>query len=91
MKNRNLKRIAFTAIAGLFLTACGGGGGSSSSGTVTVFVPSCGTAADLGKSVAVDVTGKTIQKTVLGSEVRIWHSSDARKKACMIKGQAEII
>ena len=30
MKNSNIKQIAFMAVTGLFLSACGGGGGSDS-------------------------------------------------------------
>jgi len=92
---KNIKLIAFATVAGLFLSACGGGGGSSSGGgtppSTAVMVPSCGTAADQGLSVAKDVTGKTIKKVEVGAEVRIWHSPDGKKSACMIKGQAEII
>ena len=89
MKNRNLKLIAFTTISGLFLTACGGGGSSSAGGSTpppstAVMVPSCGTS-------VVDVTGKTIKKIENGAEVRIVHTPDAKKTACMIKGEAEII
>ncbi len=88
MRNKNLKRIAFTTVAGLFLTACGGGGGSSSGGgtppATAVMVPYCGT------SVA-DVTGKTIKKVEDGAVVKIVHTPDAKKTACMITGQAEII
>lgn len=95
MKNRYRKHITLTVFMGLFLNACGGGGGSSSSsistGTATLKVPSCGIAADLGKSVAEDVTGKTIQKMEDGAEVRIWHSPDARKLACMVSGEAAIV
>ncbi len=87
MNNRNLKLIAFTTVAGLFLTACGGGGSSSGGGTppsTAVMVPSCGT------SVA-EVTGKTIKKIEDGAVVKIVHTPDAKKTACMITGQAEII
>jgi len=87
MSNRNLKRIAFTTVAGLFLTACGGGGSSSGGGTppsTAVMVPSC-------ETTVADVTGKTIKKTEDGAVVRIVHTPDAKKTACMIKGRAEII
>jgi len=95
MKNTNIKQITFIAVTGLFLSACGGGGGSDFT-IVTppisdVKVPQCGTAADMGKAVAEDVTGKTIQKVETGAEVRIWHSPDATKLACMIIGEALII
>ena len=53
-------------------------------------VPQCGTAADLGKSDVIDVTGKTIKKVANGAEVRIWHDPDGTKSACMITGQATI-
>jgi hypothetical protein len=89
MKNITLKQIIFIAGAGFFLTACGGG--SSNDTPVAVKVPACGTAADLGKSVAIDVTGKTIKKVGIGAKVRIWHSSDENKSVCMIRGEAEII
>ena len=90
MKNSNIKQIAFTAVMGLFLSACG----SSSSTTTTVTitkVPSCGLAADMGKAVAKDVTGKTIKKIGDDAEVRIWHSPDSTKLACMITGEARIV
>lgn len=85
---KNIKLIAFATVAGLFLTACGGGGGSSSSGSTppatAVMVPSCVTG-------IANVTGKTIKKVENGAEVKIVHSSNSVKTACMIKGQAEII
>jgi len=85
MRNRNLKLIAFTTVAGLFLTACGGGGSHSGGGTpAAVMVPACGAA-------VADVTGKTIKKTEDGAVVKIVHTPTAKKTACMIKGQAEII
>ena len=96
MKNTNIKQIAFTAVTGLFLSACGGGGGSDFTidnppPVAEVKVPQCGTAADKGKALAEDVTGKTIQKVDDGAEVRIWHSPDATKLACMISGEALIV
>lgn len=94
MKNTNIKHIAFTAVMGLFLSACGGS--SSSTTTIAVVetkVPSCDEsgAADNGKSIAKDVTGKTIKKVGDGAEVRIWHTPDAIKLACMISGEAIIV
>ena len=80
---KNIKLIAFTAVAGLFLSACGGGS-SSSGGTPTVMVPSCGTG-------IANVTGKTIKKVQSGAIVKIIHSQNSTKTACMITGQAEII
>ena len=90
MKNTNIKQIAFTALTGLFLSACGGGGGSNFT-IAEVKVPQCGTAADMGKALAKDVTGKTIKKVENGAEVRIWHTPDATKLACMISGEALIV
>jgi len=87
MKNTNIKQIAFTVLMGLFLNACGGG----SSSTTSFPVAECGSAADKGKSLASDVTGKTIVKVHEGAEVRIWHSSDGTKLACMISGEANIV
>jgi len=90
MKNTNIKQIAFIALTGLFLSACGS---SSTPATTTIVeskVPSCGTADDMGKSIAKDVTGKTIKKVGTEAEVRIWHSPDATKLACMISGEAII-
>ena len=93
MKNTNIKQIAFVAVMGLFLSACGGS--SSSTTTISIVetkVPSCGTDADDdGKAVAKDVTGKTIKKVGDGAEVRIWHSPDSIKLACMISGEALVI
>lgn len=96
MKHTTIKQIAFMTITGLFLTACGGGGGGNDIAIVNppiaeVKVPLCGTATDKGKSLAADVTGKTIQKVEDGAEVRIWHSADATKLACMISGEAIIV
>ena len=87
MKSTNIKLLAFATVMGLILSACGSSNNTSS----TTMVPECGTAADLGKSVARDVTGKTIKKVGIGAKVRIWHSPDTRKSACMIIGQAKII
>ena len=87
---KNIKLIAFAAVTGLFLSACGGGGSSSSAGSTppppssAVMVPSCGTG-------IADVTGKTIKKVEDGAEVKIVHSPNSTRTACMIKGQAEII
>ncbi len=92
MRSSNIKQIAFTAVMGLFLSACGGSSSSSSTPIITAIkVPSCGTATDMGKAIAKDVTGKTIKKVGDGAEVRIWHSPDATKFACMIKGEALIV
>ena len=88
---KNLKLIAFTTVAGLFLTACGGGSSSSSGSTppppaTAEMVPSCST------GVPVDVTGKTIKKVgIVAAEVKIAHSPDSTRTACMISGEAEII
>ena len=94
MKSIMIKQTIFAITAGLLLSACGGGGGSSSGGTTpppaVVKVPQCGTASDLGKSNAIDVTGKTITKVANGAEVRIWHTPDGTKSACMITGEAAI-
>jgi len=94
MKYTNIKQIAFTAVTGLFLSACGGGGGSDFTivnppPVAEVKVPQCGTEVP-GRALAADVTGKTIQKVDDGAEVRIWHSPDATKVACMISGEALI-
>lgn len=93
MKNTNIKQIAFAAFMGLFLSACGGGGSSDSyvPPVAETKVPLCGTAVDMGKAVAADVTGKTIIKVGDEADVRIWHSPDATKLACMITGEANIV
>ena len=95
MKYTNIKQMTFIAVTGLFLSACGGGGGSDYNVIIPpvadIKVPQCGTAADMGKALAEDVTGKTIQKVEDGAKVRIWHSPDATKLACMISGEALII
>ena len=85
---KNIKLIAMTTAAGFILSACGGGGGSSTGGgtppPTTVMVPSCGAG-------TADVTGKTIKKVENGAEVKIVHSPNSTRTACMISGQAEII
>ncbi len=92
MKNTNIKQIAFTAVMGLFLSACGGSSSSTTTiSTVETKVPSCGTAVDMGKAVAKDVTGKTIRKVGDEAEVRIWHSPEREKLACIISGEAIIV
>ncbi len=86
MKNTNIKQIAFTIVMGLFLSACGGGSSSTTSfpdEVDEVNVPQCGTATE-------DVTGKTIEKVGTEAEVRILHSPDGTKLACMISGEAII-
>ncbi len=81
---KNIKLIAFATVAGLFLTACGGGG-SSSGGSSAEMVLSCGTGVS-------DVTGRTIKKYgSMSAEVKIVHSSDSNRSACMLTGNAEII
>ncbi len=87
-----IKQTIFAVTAGLILSACGGGSSSSGGSTPlppVVKVPQCGTE-NLGKSDAIDVTGKTIKKVANGAEVRIWHDPDGTKSACMITGQATI-
>ena len=85
MKNTNIKQITFTAVMGLFLSACGGGSSSITSfPPVEVKVPECGTE-------TVDVTGKTIEKVGIEAEVRILHSPDGTKLACMISGEAIVV
>ena len=91
MKNTNIKQIAFTAVMGLFLSACGSSSSSYTDDTTPpvteIKVPQCGTTvAD-----AADVTGKTIVKGLDGAEVRIWHDPDGTRSACMITGEATII
>ena len=89
MKITNIKQIAFIVVMGLFLSACNS---KSSNNPVAVLkVPQCGTADDLGKAIAKDVTGKTIKKVDDGAKVRIWHSPDSTKLACMISGEAIIV
>ena len=91
MKNTDIKQIAFAAIMGLFLSACGGGSSSTTSFPDEVKVPECGNATDMGKAIAADITGKIIEKIEDGAEVRIWHASDGTKLACMIIGEANIL
>ncbi len=94
MKSIMIKQTIFAVTAGLILSACGGGSSSSGGSTPlppVVKVPQCGTTIDMGKSNAIDVTGKTIEKIVSGAKVRIWHAPDGTKTACMITGEARII
>jgi len=92
MKNSNIKQIAFTAVMGIFLSACGGGSSSNNPPPVDkIKVPQCGSEVDMGKSNAKDVTGKTIKKVGNEAEVRIWHFQDGTKLACMISGEALIV
>ena len=93
MKNSNIKQIAFVAVMGLFLSACNSKSSDNNNPppVADLKVPQCGAAADMGKAIANDVTGKTIKKVGDGAEVRIWHSPDATKLACMISGEAIIV
>ena len=84
MKNTHIKQIAFTAVMGLFLNACGGSSSETSFPPTEVKVPDC-------KETPADVTGKTIKKVLDGAEVRILHSPNGTKLACMISGEALII
>jgi hypothetical protein len=85
MKKTILKQMIFTAGMGFFLTACGGGGGSSTPPEADNSVPLCSS----GKT--VDVTGRTIKKVEDGAVVRISHTPDTKKLACMVSGKAEVI
>ena len=91
MKSIMIKQTIFAVTAGLLLSACGGGGDSTTPLPTVAKVPQCETGADLGKSNAIDVTGKTIKKVADGAVVRIWHDPDGTKSACMITGEATII
>ncbi len=85
MKNINIKQITLTATTIFFLNACGGGGSSGGGTTLPedTMVPQCDT--------MISVNGKTIQKVEEGAEVRIKHSKDGTKEACMIKGEAKLV
>ena len=85
MKNITLKQMILTAGMGFFLTACGGGGGGGSTPPAADnSVPQCSS------NKTVEVTGKTIKKVENGAIVRIIHTADAKKVACMVSGKAEI-
>lgn len=94
---KNITTIILTLTIGIFFL--GGCSGKSSStadnnetnGTTSVAMPSCGTGDDMGKSVAVSVNRKTIEKTEDDAEVRIWHYPDGKKSACMITGEATLV
>ena len=85
MKNRNIKQIVFTATTVLLLSAC------DSNPSADVTVPQCGDAADMGKTNAIAVFDKKIEKLDNEAEVRIWHSPNLDKLVCMIKGEARIV
>lgn len=88
MKTVKIKRIGFLTIIALLLSACNV---KDDPLVVEVFVPQCGSGEDSGKTNAVAVNGKTIKKTEEGAKVRIWHTSNGDKFACMISGEAKII
>jgi hypothetical protein len=87
MKTTIIKQIIFISGIGFFLTACGGGGGGGGSTPPEAdnSVPLCSS----GKT--VDVTGRTIKKVEDGAVVRISHTPDTKKLACMVSGKAEVI
>jgi len=73
----------------LMVSGCSGKGRFSD--TNVTIVPSCGTESDKGKSVAISLNNKTIEKTEDGSEVRIWHYPSGEKLGCMITGEANLL
>jgi len=81
MKTITIKQMILTAGMGFFLTACGGGGGGSTDNSV----PQCSS------NKTVEVTGKTIKKVENGAIVRIIHTADAKKVACMVSGNAKVV
>ena len=81
--------MVYTAIIGLLLSACNSKSSDATSNATTL--PSCGTAIDNGKSIALDVTGSTITKVGATTQVRIWHLPDATKLACVSSGEATIL
>jgi hypothetical protein len=87
MKTTTIKQMIFISGMGFFLSACGGGsgGGGGTPPATDNSVPLCSS----GKT--VDVTGKTIKKVEEGAVVRIVHSADTKKTACMVSGKAEVI
>lgn len=78
-------------ITTLIFTGCSGKGGNGDiNGTVGISVPSCGTGTDKGRSVAISVNDKTIQKTEDGAQLRLWHYPNGDKFGCMITGEANL-
>lgn len=95
---KNIATIIVTLTIGSFLIGgCSGKGSISdnndSNGTDTTIttMPSCGSDTDLGKSVAVSINGKTIQKIQDDAEVRIWHYPNGEKLGCIIIGEASLV
>jgi hypothetical protein len=86
MKTTTIKQMIFILGMGFFLSACGGGGGGGSTPPAADnSVPLCSS----GKT--VDVTGKTIKKVEEDAVVRIEHSANTKKVACMLNGKAQVI
>lgn len=76
----------------LIFTGCSGKSSNDDiNETVGISVPSCGTGSDKGRSVAISVNDKTIEKTEDGAEVRLWHYPNGDKLGCMITGEAIVI
>jgi len=93
---KNIITIILTLVTAIFLlSGCSGRSSSTdnndTNGTAGITMPSCGTGDDMGKSVAIAVNGKTIEKTQEDAEVRIWHYPDGNKFGCMITGEAILI
>ena len=85
---RNKQKIfILSTVLALTFSAC------SSKSNIDENIPACGDGTDRGLSIAVDVSGKTINKVENGSvepEIRLWHFPNGDKLACMVSGEATI-
>ena len=79
---QHLTLILLTAL----LTACGGGGGG---GTTPAIALCQGSDQGFAKAKTIEAT-QTITKTTPTTELRIWHTIDGKRKACIVSGEAEV-
>ncbi|GEM_PF-3775792 len=83
MKTRRVKSVAFLGMVALMMGGCNI---KEDPLAVEVLLPQC--ESDTSHAAAMPINEKRIKKIEEGAKVRIWHTEDGKKFACMITGKA---
>jgi len=57
---------------------------------VSFYLPLCGSSKDKGYSVAKNISSKKLSGKSDTAKIRIWHTIDGNKKACLISGSVDV-